>query len=604
MDYQKSNSITPPLGIYSKLCNKNTAIFCGAGISFNSGIPLVHDFVTKVLEYLDVPDMDIKKILDSNLPFESFIESLMEETDINEILDIFSCGSPNTTHFFIARLIKLGLVKTILTTNFDTLLEEALNADGLQRDIGYKVYSTEKDFYDLNWDDNTIKVIKIHGCSTDKENMAITMAMVAKKMNMTYKNKVISSFFSKMINSEILVLGYSCSDLFDISPVIESLTKDTSRITFIDHTISLNNKEIEHISIQKYKNPFKNFEGDRIRINTDILIKDLWEKIIPTSYNYIENTIPWLSNVERWMNCTIKYSAAMKNHLSAKLFYGIGNFKLAADLWRNGLTIARQENNKTFYYSQLGNIGMTLNSLGAYDEAMLCLEESIKECSNLNNTQGIVSQLQALGNVYSNLLRISDAIKVYQDAVSIAEKHMSSSLCPSLGNLATAYNQNEEYDKAIECLKRGISLARSTGNTQSEGSMLASFGIAYMKKGDNKLALEYFNDSLKLTQNIGDRRGECLTLQNLSALYLNTKSFNESINYANLVLTISSELGLELSKSAAYFNKGVSFAHLGIKTKSIMNLKKSFYIYKENLGINHPYTNTVKAALDTMRQNT
>lgn len=52
--------------------------------------------------------------------------------------------------------------------------------------------------------------------------------------------------------------------------------------------------------------------------------------------------------------------------------------------------------------------------------------------------------------------------------------------------LSTAYKKNNEIDKAIDCLKKGLLI------NINNGSLLAELGIAYLDKGENKIALNYF----------------------------------------------------------------------------------------------------------------
>ena len=108
-------------------------VFCGAGISFHSGLPLANDLVRCVLEKLSVAEEETETIIKSNLPFEAFIETLHENSKVDRIFDIFDLGKPNTNHFLLAKSAKAKYVKTICTTNFDQLIEKAFESEGLIR---------------------------------------------------------------------------------------------------------------------------------------------------------------------------------------------------------------------------------------------------------------------------------------------------------------------------------------------------------------------------------------------------------------------------------------------------------------------------------------
>lgn len=586
------------LEISEKIKLKETAVFCGAGISYNSGLPLVFDLIQYMLRIMEVSKLDAEKILNSNLPFESFVQTLKDEVSVDNILDIFSKGEPNTNHKFIAGLIKKGLVKTTLTTNFDTLIEKALNDLGLIEGSDFQVYSTESQFQDIDWQSDIVKIIKIHGCVTNKKEMAITLELVAKGSNIQNKNKIVSSFFSKSINPNILLLGYSCSDLFDISPQIESIEKDRSQILFLEHVFTESEYKIEEVSKKSYKNPFIDYNGQRVYINADVLIKQLWNIIDLDNYIYTTTKIPWKENVDSWLKEASEYSIGIKNQIAARLLYDIGEYEHAIKIWEQGLIIAQNENNQVFFYSQLGNLGMALNAIGNFSEAKSCLEDSVRYCKEIGNTQGAVSQLQALGNIYRNLREFDNSINAFNEAILVSEKFEPDSLCSSLGNLATVYNQINDFDKAIQILNKGISIAISTGNKQSEGSMLTSFGVAYFQKGEYEKAVDFVNKSIIVTRQIGDRQGECMSLHNLSNFSLQFEEYEKCLEYSNTGLNIAKELGLKPSEASAYYNIGTCHFFKGEQELAIMNLKKAIDIYLVIFGPNHSHTKSAMNALN------
>lgn len=578
--------------------NKKIALFCGAGISYHSGIPLANGLLKYILQVLDVEEPNALKILDSNLPFESFIQTLSSEVDINDILDIFSRGEPNANHTLIAHLIKAGYVKTVLTTNFDSLIEKALNLIGLEVGIDYHVFSNENEYRKIEWDDNSIKIIKIHGCISNREEIEITLDLVARQAINQDKGKVIHSFFSKSINHNILVLGYSCSDIFDITPLIETVEEEKSNIFFLEHCFESSNYKTENIKQKKEKNPFYIYEGTRIHYNTDSLVKDVFRSLLLPQYEFQSETISWEENIDLWINKAVEYSEGIKKQLAARLFYDIGEYNLAIETWEQGLVIAQHEGNQIFFYALLGNLGMAFNAIGNFDNAQKCLEESSKACRDIGNIQGEVSQLQALGNIYRNLRKFDKAIESLKRAVSLAEMYENRSLCSSLGNLATVYNQVENYDEAINVLQKGLAIALSTGNKQSEGSMLASLGIAFFQKKDYHNAINFVLKSVEVTRQIGDRQGESLSLHNLSNFSLQFEDFDNCIKYSTMSLAIAKEIKIKPSEANGYYNIGTAYYFKGEYENAVKNLKSAVDIFDEIYGSNHSNTISAVNALD------
>lgn len=576
---------------------KKLSIFCGAGISYNSGLPLAQGLLKNILSAIDVNENDSATLLNSNLPFEAFIQTLADESNVDDILDIFSNGKPNTNHELIAELITKGFVNTILTTNFDLLIENALVSRGFENGNQFEVYKTEEDFGNLKWDTQKVKIIKIHGCVTNKEEMAITLEAVASKRISQNKSEIINSFFSNKINPFICVLGYSCSDIFDITPQIELIEKESSEVYLIDHSNNVSQFTIEDIALRKTKNPFQNFKGVRIQINADTFIKKVWETILTTPYLYKSSSFMWKENTAKWLTKSIEYSIGIKNHIAGRLFYDIGEYEYSVKRWEQGIAIAQNEGNQLFFYSQLGNLGMAFNALGKYKEAKKCLQESVNACNDIGNLQGEVAQLQALGNVHRNLREFDEAIKVFTKAVSLAEKNELDGLCTSLGNLATVYNQTEQFDEAIKILQKGIAIALATGNKQSEGSMLCSLGIAFFQKGDYDKGLHFVKESVTATQIIGDRQGECMALLNLSNFYLHYKEFDNCLKHSTHALSIAQKIGIRQSEAGSYYNIGSSMLFKGDAKSAIPNFKKAIIIYSDIYGNEHSHTISAIKAL-------
>src|SRR5437764_191101 len=93
------------------LFEDETIIFCGAGISFNSGLPTVAPLLNYIFEKLGAEKEHIGKYLELKFPFEATMEILNERVGIIELLDVFKIINPNLYHKYIAYLAHKKLVK-------------------------------------------------------------------------------------------------------------------------------------------------------------------------------------------------------------------------------------------------------------------------------------------------------------------------------------------------------------------------------------------------------------------------------------------------------------------------------------------------------------
>jgi hypothetical protein len=259
------------------------AIFCGAGISRRSGIPIVHDIESYLLETLGAPAEETELVLGSSLPFEAFMEALAGRRDIAGLLGIFSGGEPNANHRLIAQLAKAGLLKTIDTTNFDLLIEDALEAVGLRDGLGLSRHIDRNQLKTIDWSPaGGLRLIKLHGSIERPEDIAVTLRLVAGKVWTEGTQSVIERTFSTGDHEAVLILGYSCSDLFDLSPQIEALDGPQKRVVLVDHTTDA--PSAEDLALKADKNPFRRWKnGRRLRVDTDWLTGRIREKCLASA---------------------------------------------------------------------------------------------------------------------------------------------------------------------------------------------------------------------------------------------------------------------------------------------------------------------------------
>ena len=76
------------------------------------------------------------------------------------------------------------------------------------------------------------------------------------------------------------------------------------------------------------------------------------------------------------------------------------------------------------------------------------------------------------------------------------------------------YNVSD-FRGALETLEKGLAVANRTGNKQAIAGFFNTIGLVYNDLGDYPKALSHFEQSLKINKEIGDTKGEEMTLNNL-----------------------------------------------------------------------------------------
>ena len=136
--------------------DKKYILFAGAGVSKDAGIPTAWDLMLKTAGLLYIADNPNKEI-ESDFDLEKwFIESKYAQMEYSELMELIYSKNTDQQDFLkksldnhdigeshkgIAELAKRGIIRAIITTNFDHYIEKALEERGLE----VQVISTDDD---------------------------------------------------------------------------------------------------------------------------------------------------------------------------------------------------------------------------------------------------------------------------------------------------------------------------------------------------------------------------------------------------------------------------------------------------------------------------
>ncbi|MDW7693277.1 SIR2 family protein [Flammeovirgaceae bacterium SG7u.111] len=123
-----------------------------------------------------------------------------------EVLQALDSSQTNVTHLAIAKLAKAGKLKAVVTTNFDRLVEQALEAAGVEFDVffdqkGYELL--------LEKPSEKLPIIKIHGTAEVALSMVDTL-----QQRLLGRGDALNSALEKLLKENYwLYAGFSAADL-------------------------------------------------------------------------------------------------------------------------------------------------------------------------------------------------------------------------------------------------------------------------------------------------------------------------------------------------------------------------------------------------------
>lgn len=193
------------------LRNKNASVFIGAGLSYPIFNKTWKDLITPYATIIGLGTKD----LGNDYPFvaQSYINCGNDELCFKqEICNLFKSAQTTSVHTTLAKLP----VRNYWTTNYDPLLENALNFERKHFDL---IYDNDS-FVTLN-DKRDHIVYKCHGDYANPQSIVITQKDYEKyrlsAFNFTH------ALYNELATSSVLFLGYSLNDP-DINNIIATLS--------------------------------------------------------------------------------------------------------------------------------------------------------------------------------------------------------------------------------------------------------------------------------------------------------------------------------------------------------------------------------------------
>lgn len=252
---------------------------------------------------------------------------------------------------------------------------------------------------------------------------------------------------------------------------------------------------------------------------------------------------------------------------------------------------------KAVFY--LNKAGDKAQSLYAFKNAINYYWDSIKI---LELTELAKEQMAQLSEIY-NKLAFSQSIvgdrkeaeinltKALKCGRKTSDKDNESLILMSMGNL---YGDMGQWDKAIEYFKNSLLVSEEINNLRRNASILKGLGLVYLFKGDTSTGYSYLKESINICKEIKALDVYAMVLNNLGIYYDILGRWKKAIEAYKESLSIAKKLKNIIVISNIMNNIGFAYSSLGESKQAIYYLKESVKIANKigdiyNKGINYTH---------------
>ncbi|HEX8455892.1 MAG TPA: tetratricopeptide repeat protein [Pyrinomonadaceae bacterium] len=150
-------------------------------------------------------------------------------------------------------------------------------------------------------------------------------------------------------------------------------------------------------------------------------------------------------------------------------------------------------------------------------------------------------------------------------------------------NLGILIQSHGNYDKALEYYERSLKIAEELDDQSGIANLLNQFGIIHYKRGEYDKALEYYEQSLRIAEELDEQSGIATSLHQIGMIHQRRGNHAKALEYYERSLKIAEESDHHSGIAASLHQIGNIHQQRGEHDKALEHYERSLKI-KEELG--------------------
>lgn len=204
------------------------------------------------------------------------------------------------------------------------------------------------------------------------------------------------------------------------------------------------------------------------------------------------------------------------------IYYGNQSLELASALLNSedGKKIPVYRSIRKNIASSYNNLGVIYFNKGEPFKTLELFEKSLKIAAQLQDYNAIARQLGNIGNVYNHQGDYPKALDYYLAALRMSEKTGDKNgIARHLGNIGIIYNEQSDYKKALDFYMRSLQIATELADSGAIARHYGNIGLTLKYSGDTVNSFKYYFKALGMEERAGNLSGVSRVLNNIGSAY-------------------------------------------------------------------------------------
>lgn len=166
---------------------------------------------------------------------------------------------------------------------------------------------------------------------------------------------------------------------------------------------------------------------------------------------------------------------------------------------------------------------------GYYEKALNSFMQLYDVQHEVNDTLGMASAMNNIGNVYYHKGDFVPALQYRLDALELFERiHYDRGIAITSGNIGNIYFDIEEYEEALKWHQKSFDVKKKMGNQAGLAESMNNMGLCFEKLNQLDLALIYHKQSMATRDSLKNSYGLGYSYRNIGHLFQLKKQWAEA----------------------------------------------------------------------------
>ena len=230
----------------------------------------------------------------------------------------------------------------------------------------------------------------------------------------------------------------------------------------------------------------------------------------------------------------------------------LGNHIVALDALRKSLALHEEIDDPEGEAKALMGSGIINRHIGLYEKSFDYVYQAYQYYKSVNNLSGIAKTSNELGLIYTRLKSFDQARYFYQQTINIPEDQIdASTLATAAREISVIALDEKDYKAAEENAEKAYNIYIAE-NDKAKASIVARIlANAYREQGQKSNAIAYYEKSLSLAYDVGDKSYQVKTLIPLAKELIEIDT-NKSIQLLKEALALSIEEDMRFHQLYSY----------------------------------------------------